>query len=76
MSRFEIEERVLYLPDHAEGPDHEDAEVGVVTGVGPPTEPDRSRQYWVDYDDGSGVSKCTYERNLYTLEDQGVGNDF
>lgn len=76
MSRFEIEDRVLYLPSHAEGPGHEDAEVGVVTGVGPPSQPDRSRQYWVDYNDGSGVSKCTYERDLQPVEESDSGNDF
>lgn len=69
MPRFEVNDRVVHVPDHADGSGHRDAEFGVVTGVGPPTQAHRSRQYWVDYRDGSNVSKCTYERHLQPAHD-------
>lgn len=68
MSRFGAEQKVWYVPDHADGPGHRDAEAGVVVGVGPPVQPHHDRAYWVRYDDGSGVAKKTYERHLRNQE--------
>ena len=60
----ELEKRIGLEVELGEKPEHEDAEVGVVKEVGSPVQPHRSRAYWVRYNDGSGVGKLTYERNL------------
>lgn len=68
MPKFEEGDPVYYIPDHADGPGHQDAEVGVVKEAGPPVQPHRDRKYLVDYDDPSPVAKTTYERHLIKRE--------
>lgn len=70
MPKFKKGERVWYVPDHADGPEHRDAEAGVVKREADPNtyffsdRPDVNA-YMVDYpNDGSGVAKLTYERHL------------
>lgn len=68
MPKFSEEEKVYYIPDHADSPDHRDAEIGRVRTIGSPVQPHRDRKYWVEYEDGSGVAKQTYERHLVSAE--------
>lgn len=53
-------EMVRFVPDHADGPQHKDSEVGEVTNVG-------NAGIMVDFDDRSGVSKLCYRRHLIRI---------
>lgn len=62
MSALSKDDKVWYIPDHADGPEHRDAEAGTIVDVGPFDGYDAD--YLFDYNDGSGVAKLTYERHL------------
>lgn len=64
MPKFKKGERVWYVPDHAEDATHRDAEAGIVLETNVALTPKGHEGYLVDYKDGSGVAKLTYERHL------------
>lgn len=68
MAKFSKDERVWYVPNHADGPSHKDAEAGVVKMVSEPPVKGKTA-YKVDYNDGSDVAKFTYERHLQKREE-------
>lgn len=61
MPKFEIGEKVTYIPEHADGPDHPATENGVI-------KEERRTGWLVDYFDESPVTKLTQERFLVPRE--------
>lgn len=54
-------EKVWFIPDHADGPDHPDAEPGRIRHFVPAA---NEEAYHVWYYDGSPNAKLTYRRHL------------
>lgn len=69
MPKFSPGDKVYYVPDHADGSGHKDAEVGVVTEGPIENYLGGKTSYKVDYNDGSPNAKLTYERHLEPREE-------
>lgn len=76
MPKFSPGDKVWYVPDHADGPDHKDAERGVVRSwseLFPREVKGNQTGYRVEYPDSDAPApsntKLTYERNLEPREE-------